>query len=833
MELQLEVLAQIREQIRSVFGKDSAIDKALKVELDPNNSERIIIRSGDFFLDGNMLTVQAGTDHRVGLGAVDGDSNIDSSDFIRVEKDGLDDGGIAINFGGATPADAKEYSIVVSVEEQLITAAQDPFLRSANLNEDTAEKHRIIVNINIIESNKLDESPIPYVGTNDQNLVNEIKIERSGGQYALISSSPLTGSEAIDGRNLEVVFNNGNGGSTAAFPISNVDLQEFVHGKLVDSNGMEFHITNMFVTPANPSTITMQLDLEKTRPVQPLTYQPEPQIVDGVEYKVVKRDLYVTTPANLPVGKRFWEIAKVQWDGSSFTSIEDLRQQVLAFDGVLSRIRESGLTLHSEANLTWDKTIDDGKLTWDQPLIVASVFDMFQWQIAANDTSNLFGSLEANEVLYFRLADAPMGGSVNLRKGIRGQGDLTLEGIQAHKIEWIAKRGSDDRIYFSNGTILNNQQTKTFFDPLPEELLTQDIISLGFSSMYEDRFFDASAASSSTTGLYFAESFLLEYDNQTITVSGNEIEVPSPVNFTLQEGDVVVQGTTLAVITQVNSQTSFEVDDSSGFSTGVAATISQVLQTENIRDIGDDPKERISSYFTDLITEALVTYDDSVLPNSSNAVMIGYQITGDGSDYTIVQQRQQTYETLEQKVNIPTSGLDVRLRFFAVNTSGSGVATLESFRTYIHKREFVGSLIAAVAQQSTQAVGAGNFLQTPELDNVSGDVLLQDRVVGISGGGIVYASAASEAQAKVTIGVLLEDVAAGGTTNNIVGSGLAPGALSSLGFISGDSVYLGLNGELVSETEVDTNPSIIVQKQIGVAVNSNDLWVSIQELEIL
>ena len=836
MELQLEVLTAIREQITSVFGKDSAIEKALKVEIDPNNSERIIVRPGDFFLDGYILELQAGTDHLVELGLVDPDSNISSADFVRVQNDGSDVGGIAISFGGATPADAKTYSIVVSAEEQLITAANDPFLRSANLAEDTAEKHRVIVNINIIDSNILNESPIPYVGSANQNLVNEIRIERSGGQYALIGSSPLSGSEAIDGRNLEVVFNNGNGGSTAAFPISNQDLAEFVHGKLIDSNGVEFHITNMFVTPATPNTVTMQLDLEKTRPVQPNTYQPEPVVLDGVPYKLVKRDLYVTSAANLPVGKRFWEIAQVEWDGSAFSNIEDLRQEVLAYDGVISRIRESGLSLQSEANITWDASLNGGTLTWDEPLVISSTFDAFSWNIAAGDTFSLFGEeLDVGEVLYIRFDDAPMGGSIQLRKGVRGVGDLTLKGIQSHKVQWIAKRGTDDRIHFFNGTIVNDQQTKTLFDPISEELLTQDIITLGYKSMFEERFFDASAIdASSSTGLYFAESYLLQFHNQEITVSGNAITVSDPVVFALQPGNVVVQGSELAVITVVNSPTSFEVDDASGLTTGATATISQAMVTEELRNVGNTAKERIASYFSDVIEDVLVTYDDAVLPNLANPIKVGFQASADGSDYTQVRTRQQTYNDLEQVTQVPTSGLVVKMRFFAVDTSiASGTAVLESFRVYMHKREFVGTLIAAIAQQQTTSVGAGNFLETPELTNTTAGTLLEGRAVRIASGGIDYADAGSVPGSVSAIGVLLGDLAPVANTNNIVGSGLAPGVLTGLGFVSGQEVYLGLNGELVSGTEVTTNPSIVVQKQIGFAVNSNDLWVSIQELEII
>lgn len=836
MELQLEVLTAIREQIRSVFGKDSAIEKALMVEVDPDSSERIIIRAGDFFLDGYNLTIQSGTDHLVGLGTVDASSNITQDDFIKIEKSTIDDGGIVIDFGGLTPAAAKKYSIVVSVEEQLITAAVDPFLRSANLDEDTADKHRIIVNINVIDSTKLNASPIPYTGTAAQNLVNEIEIERVGSTYSLVSTAPITGSESIDGRNLVAIFNNGNSGSTAAFPTSNDDLQEYVQGKLIDSNGVEFHITNIFVTPANPSQITMQLDLEKTRPVQLNTYQAAPVILEGIPYKLVKRDLYVTTPANLPVGKRFWEVAQVDWDGNVVTHVEDLRQEVLAYDGVISRIRDAGLTLYSEGSVSWDASLNGGTLFWDEPFRIASVYDVFEWSIAAGDTFSLFTEdLAPSEVLYVRLADAPLGGSLTLRKGERGIGDLAVKSVQAHKIMWIAKRGTDDRIYFNNGVLLNDQQTKPFYDLLPTELLTQDIITLGYKAMFEDQFSDASAINpTSSTGFYFAESFQLQYHNQVITIAGNVITVPNPMNFTLQVGDVVVQGNTLAVVVSVTSPTEFEVNDASSLSTGVNATISQVIETFNVRNLGDTPKEQISSYFSDPVPNVLVVYDDGVLPNLSNQVRVGFQATSDGSTYTLVKRRQQTLDTLETVTNLPNQGIDVRVRFFVVDqTSPSGAATLESFRVYLHKRDFVGTLVSAVAQQATTSVGAGNFLEGPELTNVSAATLLSGKAVAITSGGMAYASAGSLATATSTIGVLTDDIAPSTVSNEIVSSGLAVGVLTGLGFSSGDEVYLGLDGNLVNGTEVTTNPLIVVQKQIGFAVNSDDLWVAIQELEVL
>jgi hypothetical protein len=834
MELQLEVLDKLRQQIVSAFGADAAFENALLAEIDPNDNQRLLIRSGDFFIDGYPVKIQAGTDHTVGLGVAP--ANMTGDDFVRVENDGSDDGGVAINFGGATPISSGNYSIVVSIEEELITATTDPFLRSANLNEDTADKHRIVININIVTSSSLNQSPIPYTGTAAGNLVNEVQIERNGSSYALISSTPLSGAEAIDGRNLEVVFNNGNGAATAAFPVSNADLSEYIHGKLVDSNGVEFHITNIFVTPGNASTITMQLDLEKTRPVQPNTNQPEPVIADGIPYKLRKRDLYVTSAANLPVGKRFWKVAEVQWDGSTFTSVEDLRRQVLAYDGVLNLIRNSGLSLYSEATFSWDAAENGGTLYWTQPINIQSVFDSFEWTIATGNTFSLFGEeLAEGEILYVRLMDAPMGGSLQLRKGIRGVGDLERESIQAHKVFWLAKRASDDRVYFSNGTIINDQQSKTFFDALPEKELTQDILSLGFFAMFEDELFDASVINPvKSTGFYFAESYQLAYSNKTITVSGNTVTVPSPLSFTAVEGDAIVQGDAFARIVSVLTATQFQVDDGSVLTNGSAATLTQVMETFNVRDMGDTAKERISSYFSSDVDEALVFYDDSVLPTIANPVKIGHTITADNTNYTDVNTRQQSFDALESKVSIVDTGTDVRLRFFAVDTNGDGVANLESFRVYLHKRTFVGTLLAAVAQTSGSGPVAGSgAITTPEITNNSGDTLVSGRAVQITPSGLDYADASTVASSQATIGVLVDNVVDGASTDSIIGSGLASGVLTGLGFSAQDEVYLGMNGELVNQATVLAFPVGYVQKQIGFAISANDLWVQIQPLEII
>jgi len=461
----------------------------------------------------------------------------------------------------------------------------------------------VILNINIVESSKLDSSPIPYVGAGQGNLVNEIEVSRTVTNYGIVTTNPITGSESIDGANLEIVINNGNGTTTSALPVSNVDLSEYIQGKLIDSNGVSFHITNMFVTPGNSSTVTMRLDLEKTRPVSAATNQDAPILNIAIPYKLVKKDLYVTSASQLPTGRRYWEVAQVAWDGGTFTSITDLRYNVLARDGVLSQIRESGLNIMSDGEFAWDSTVDGGTLTWSDTIEFHSTFDSFSWTIGASDTFSLFASgFATNEILYINLDDQPEGGSIALKKGIRGVGELSLQGQNAHRIVWLAKRLSDDRIYFYNGMVLNDKSIGTIYDPIEHKKLPEDVSTMGYKAMFLDEFADDSVVNAgSSTGFFFAESYTVQYNNRILTVAGNTISVASSPSFTIQVGDAIVQNGKYQIITAINSPSSWDVADGSVFTDANNGTLSQVFESENLRATGDDAQSKIETYFSSSI----------------------------------------------------------------------------------------------------------------------------------------------------------------------------------------------------------------------------------------
>ena len=85
---------------------------------------------------------------------------------------------ITFNDGGTTPTD--NYRVVISAREEVITNVEDPFIKSANLAESTAQKIRLNFRLNIVSTSDQTETPVPYTNDNtDENLVNQITVSPS------------------------------------------------------------------------------------------------------------------------------------------------------------------------------------------------------------------------------------------------------------------------------------------------------------------------------------------------------------------------------------------------------------------------------------------------------------------------------------------------------------------------------------------------------------------------------------------------------------------------------------------------------------------------------
>jgi hypothetical protein len=120
----------------------------------------------------------------------------------------------------------------------------------------------------------------------------------------------------------------------------------------------------------------------------------------------------------------------------------------------------------------------------------------------------------------------------------------------------------------------------------------------------------------------------------------------------------------------------------------------------------------------------------------------------------------------------------------------------------------------------------------PELINTQAFTLLAKRVISITSTGVNYGSADDVPSAQTVIGITAANSPSGSPVN-VIAVGLAAGVLTGLGFVTGDEIYLGLNGEMVNSATAGTFPPGYVIKQVGFAVDSSDMWIQIASSEII
>jgi len=323
-DIELEVLDLLRKTVKATLG-DVAIDDAWEVQR--LSTTQILIKPGEAWFKGLPFAMRSGKDQQVSgaslsLGIVPAGviATDDSTGLGKI---------ITFNSGGTTPTDL--YRLVVVAREERITDVDDPFLKNANLVESTAQKIRLNFKLNIVSESDQDESPIPYTNdTTNENLVNQIQVNPVALQNgSLVSLNVLSGSENIDGRDLELIIRNDPGmGGGNPIPNGTTDQQTFYNGKFIDGLGCEYHINAIFNDTIS-TQVVIRIDKEPG--------QPNPQIVNGSPYYLVKRDVYVSDDVNgSPQGKLFWPIATLNWDSVDgivhSTSISDLRDRVITSD---------------------------------------------------------------------------------------------------------------------------------------------------------------------------------------------------------------------------------------------------------------------------------------------------------------------------------------------------------------------------------------------------------------------------------------------------------------------------------------------------------------------
>lgn len=336
-DLQLESLQVLRKSIEKSLGSAIAVGEAWKVEL--YSPTQLLIKPGDAWVKGLPFNLRSGGDQLVS-GAVLSIGIVPVGVSVTDEPTGA---GKILTFNNAATTPTSLYKIIVSAQEELITDVDDPFLKNLNLTESTAQKVRLVYKLHVVPSSFISSSPIPYRdetstsvsvtnfpnagGFAHPNLSNEVVVSPSlAGNGEMISIALVTGSEGIDGRDVEIVIrNDGTIGGGIILPNSPVGQQSFANSTLVDSVGNIYHVNAIF-----NDTISTQLVIRVDKEVD----QPNPQLINGSPYTLIKRDVYVTDDVNgSPQGKVYWDIATADWHQSNqFThdsKVVDIRESVL------------------------------------------------------------------------------------------------------------------------------------------------------------------------------------------------------------------------------------------------------------------------------------------------------------------------------------------------------------------------------------------------------------------------------------------------------------------------------------------------------------------------
>lgn len=353
----------------------------------------LLLRSGEAWHDGILFAMQGGEDAAVSgsnlaMGITvpigGGSANVTAQD----EPEGLGKL-LTFNDGGTTPAG--QYRIVVSAREEVITDQEDPFIKNANIPESTGQKMRMNYRINVVPESAQESSPVPYTdSTTDGNLENDIIITPIlAGEGAETSRVTVTGSEQIDGRNLEVNFQNTVGSNK--FPLGTTQQSEFSNGKIVDSKNNEYHI-NLITNATVANEVTVRIDKAPS--------QPDPEFIAGKPFIIRKRDVFVTDDVNgNPQGQLFYPVATVNLEsGTGFnhkSNIVDRRGRIISkrdYEEVTNI--KFGLKLADGGSISWE-VVDTDILEWDAAFALINPHGPEQ-TIAANQVA----LLDAASVVY-------------------------------------------------------------------------------------------------------------------------------------------------------------------------------------------------------------------------------------------------------------------------------------------------------------------------------------------------------------------------------------------------------------------------------------------------
>lgn len=222
-----------------------------------------------------------------------------------------------------------------------------------------------------------------------------------------------------------------------------------------------------------------------------------------------------------------------------------------------------------------------------------------------------------------------------------------------------------------------------------------DLGSLLYIADASDPFSVAAGAAGSTlnatggNGTFATGKYTLSYDaGKTVTGTGTAMTMSAAPTFTVAVGDTLRVGTQAKKITVVASQTSYTIE--SAFTTNPATSACTVSQTVYTLDLNNAAVDGIalSTKLTDSIADTLVLYNDTssgTIYNPTDPALVAFIASSDGTNYTAVSAREADYSLTAPVTNLPTSGTNLFLRFFASATSGSGTVILAAYKAFFHR----------------------------------------------------------------------------------------------------------------------------------------------------
>ncbi len=527
-DIELEILDRLKQSVQSHLG-DVAIGDAWLVQR--LNNTQILIKPGEAFFKGLPFSMRSGKDQLV-TGAILSIGTIPVGVTAADDSTGL---GKVITFNNAATTPTNLYRVVITAKEQLVTEVEDPFLQNANITESTAQKVRLVYQLNIVPDSLQSESSLPYrdeTGTSGSvtnfpssgnfaspNFVNQVVVTpTAGGNGKLIALNLITGSEGIDGRDLElIVRNNPSLGGGNPLPNSPALQQAFYNGKLIDSNGSIFHINAIFNDTVS-TQVVLRIDKEPN--------QPNPEIINTKPFTVVKRDVFVTDDVNgSPQGKLHWPIAKIDWhqtNGISHDSkITDLRVSVLDnADYQNNANQKMDLIPAGGGDVSFNVSGAD-LMTWDAAISIMNAFG------PTNTISAGTQAIIENGALVYEL-DIANGGVVS-------KGTLGITVLSSGST--VTASGSDDLSSVRVGNILRlgsqSTQILSINNATKQMQVSPSISGTGAATIYLDSFAGATAP------LSYKSYVLAVRKNNKVYVGGGSLELE--LGETNQLGDGVPQ----------------------------------------------------------------------------------------------------------------------------------------------------------------------------------------------------------------------------------------------------------------------------------------------------